>query len=302
MTQCDSMDTITFQLLSPFQAPKWQALTFPRYRPLLASAGIEMVAVGASCGGGPIGLALARLGGAGLLSLFVSRDFRRRGTGNSLLERLEVSLAERGCRAVSTVWMSGSAGARSFALLLHRRQWSAPERRMVVYRSTFDRLADAQWIHAFSRLPDGFAITPWARLKPQQLTALRQSIRFERWIPSDLNPFDFAGAGIDGAPAEPALSLACTYWDDVVGWSFAHRTGDLTARISCTFVRPDLQAHLLMLALWRETLMCQRNTAYQTVSWAVAATRPGMVEFNDRYMMPHVTERQETWGSEKPLS
>ncbi len=158
------------------------------------------------------------------------------------------------------------------------------------------------WIHAFSNLPVGHAVIPWSDLEPEQIITLQQAIRFEGWVPPELMPFDFAGKGIDGALPEQKLNLACTVWGEVVGWNFAHCINAQAARVSCTFVRPDLQQQLFMLNLWREVFVRLVDTEYRNISWAVCVKRNAMVNFNDKYMAPFLSQRSETWGSSKVLN
>ncbi|MEY3787605.1 MAG: hypothetical protein RLZ75_1812, partial [Pseudomonadota bacterium] len=227
---------------------------------------------------------------------------RRQGIGRGLLGALEDEMLLRGCAEIDAVWMNGALGTEGFAALLQGHQWMLPQPRMIVYRAERERLGNASWIHAFAHLPIGHAIVPWLELGPEQLMNLKQAIRFEAWVPPELMPFDFSDQGIDGAPSEKRLNLAYTVWGEVVGWNFAHHLNTNTARISCTFVRPDSQQQLFMLNLWREVLVRLVDTEYQVISWAVFVERSAMINFNDMYMSPYLQQRSETWGSSKALS
>jgi GNAT superfamily N-acetyltransferase len=294
--------TTQFILLSKTDAPALAELTFPHYRSLLVSSDTDVVALAAVKEGEAIALVLACPREAKLLSLYVTALHRHQGVGRGLLAALETELARRGCRDVCTVWMSSAPGAEAFAALLRGQGWSRQQARMVIYRAEFARLGEASWLHAFASLPAGHAIVPWSDLEPEQLIKLRQAIRFEGWVPSDLVPFDFADKGIDGALPEQKLNLACIVWGDVVGWNFAHRIDAQTIRVSCTFVRPDLQQQLVMLALWREAFVRMADTEYRTMSWAVSVGREAMLNFNDKYMTPYLSRRSESWESRKVLT
>ncbi len=298
--------TIQFILLTSVEAPALAEMTFPRYRPLLASSDGSVVALTSVKEGKAIALALAAVPAlpsrVELLSIYVNASHRRQVVGRELLAALEVELARRRCREVGTVWMSSMPGAEAFAALLQRQGWFPPQSRMVVYRAELTRLGTASWMNAFASLPEGHVIIPWSDLTPQQIMTLQQAIRFEGWVPPELAPFDFAGKGIDGAVPEQKLNLACVVWGDVVGWNFAHRIDAQTVRISCTYVRPDLQQQLFMLALWREVFVRLVDTEYRNISWAVSVDRSSMVNFNDKYMAPYLSQRSETWGSRKVLS
>lgn len=279
------------------------AMTFPHYRPLLADAdAADLLALAVMRDGQPCALLLARRGEATLLSLFVAASQRRQGLARRLLAALEQQLARGGGHAVATAWMDNMPAAAAFAALLRDAAWAEPQPRMVLYRAELSRLAQADWLLGLAGPPAGHAIVPWSGLAAGQLATLRQAVRFEAWVPPDLVPFDFAGAGLDGATAEPRLALAYTVWGEVVGWNLAHRLDADTVRASCTFVRPELQQQLLMLSLWRAAFGAAAAAGYRTVSWAVARQRTAMLAFNDRFMTPYLAQRSESWASGKRLA
>jgi GNAT superfamily N-acetyltransferase len=286
-------------LLEPGCGQAAGALTFPRYRHLLALQQANIIMLQAGPAHRPTGFLLARQGE--LLSLFVTASMRGQGVGGYLLQAYEGELRRRDVVRMHTVWTDGTPGARSFAASLGRAGWSAPQARMVIYGASFQRLGLALWMNAFNHLGPEFWLGSWEELAASQLTALRQVVRFEGWVPPELDPFKFTGVGMDGAASEPRFNLACTFHDEVVGWNLAHRLDATTLRVSCTLVRPDLQHHLLMLALWREVFRRNQDAAYSRVSWGVAVAREPMVAFNDRHFAAYVDRRATSWGSVKDL-
>jgi GNAT superfamily N-acetyltransferase len=293
--------TVAFLVPRADQASLLSAMTFPNYRPLLAPLERDTAAVAAYRDGVPIALALAQRGQGQLLSIFVAAEHRRQGVGGGLLRTLQRALADSGCSACYAIWMDSMVGADGFRALLLGQAWSAPAARMIIYRAELARLAEAKWILNMADAPEGHAIVAWSSLAPEQIKRLRQAIRFEGWVPADLDPFQFAGLGIDGALSEPQLNFAYTVWGDVVGWNFGHRINAGTVRASCTFVRPNLQNELTMLALWRHAFFSATRAGYRRVSWAVSVTRPAMMKFNDRYMSPYLSQRVTSWVGHKVL-
>lgn len=293
-----------FVLLSATSAPAQKMMTFPRYRSLLYLSDPKIVVLAAKREGQIIALALAVLdsGKAEILSLYVTPFYRRHGVGRGLLWALEAEMTLRGCSEIGAVWMNGAPGTEGFAALLRGQCWTPPQSHMIVYRAELKRLGNAGWINAFANLPTGHAIVPWFKLNQDQIINLKQAIRFETWIPPELIPFDFSGQGKDGASSEQQLNFAYTVWDEVVGWNFAHRINVNAVRISCNFVRSDLQQQLLMLNLWREVFVRLIDTQYSDISWSVSVKRSAMISFNDTYMSPYLHQRSETWGSSKALS
>ncbi len=286
-------------LLEPGCGQAAAGLTFPRYRHLLAQPQGDIVMLQTGPAQRPTGFLLGRQGE--LLSLFVTASMRGQGVGRHLLQAYESELRQRSVERAHTVWTDGTAGASAFAALLGQAGWRPPHARMVIYGASFERLGQALWMNAFNQLSAEFWLGSWDELAPIQLVALRQAVRFEDWVPPELDPFKFTGVGIDGSAPEPGFNLACTFHGEVVGWNLAHRVDANTLRISCTLVHPDLQHHLVMLALWREVFRRNQDASYRRVSWGVAVERQPMVAFNDRHFSSYVDRRATSWGSSKDL-
>ena len=98
---------------SKTEAYPFRHMTFPKFRPFLAMAGVNpaVFAVGAIDNergeGAPLGLVLGYLNPNGrhaeLMSLFVAKDVRRQGIGLALAESLESMIAMRGYAELATV-------------------------------------------------------------------------------------------------------------------------------------------------------------------------------------------------------
>lgn len=277
-------------------------MTFARYRHLLTDKNPDVVAIVEMEKGEVVGLALAVSQEPELISLYVTPMHRRKGVGQRLLMALETEIARRGCSYINAVWVKGLPWAESYATLLQGQGWSKQQPHMIFYRAKTDRLIAASWFQSFDILPNGHAIFPWSNLQPEQLVKLRQKIRFEDWVPAELEPFNFLSDRVDGSVPEQKLNLAYVVWGEIVGWNFSHRVDAQNVRVSCTFVHPLLQQELLLLALWREFFRILAVTDYHYIYWHVSVQRKSMVVFNDKLMLPYLASRAEILRSRKVLN
>lgn len=303
------------RLATPEQAAAFRLMTFPRFEPLLRQTGanpgvfaIGAIATGGAGDGAELGLALgwhsaSSHGAAELLSLFVRASRRGAGLGRALLGELERQLAAAGALSVRTVYMTRVRSVAAYEAVLRARGWGDPVRRMLVFRTRRERLREAEWFDLFQQLPAGTEIKPWSETSDIERAALRRHLDEDPTrAPEDVNPFRFEGRGIDGSPPEPALSLACLVDGEIVGWNMAHRIAPGSVRFSCSYVWPDKQARLPLLALWDFAFHRLEPAGYAHVSWAVSPHHEAMVRFNEQMLLPYVDEFDETRGAMKMLT
>jgi Acetyltransferase (GNAT) family. len=303
------------RLGSPEHAFPFRSMTFPRFVPVLRQAGANpgVVAIGATIAGGPadgseVGLALGWLGptsngAAELLSLNVRADRRGTGIGRALLAELERVFIALGAASLASVYMTRLPSVSAFEAVLRARGWSDPVRRMLVFRTRRERLREADWFDLFQTLPPGTQIKPWHEITDVERAVLQRNLAENPGrAPDDVNPFRFEGRGIDDSAPEPALSLACLVDGEIVGWNMAHRIGPASVRFSCSYVWPDKQARLPLLALWDWAFHRLEPAGYTHVSWAVSPHHEAMVRFNEQMLLPYVDEFDETRGSIKTFA
>lgn len=303
--------TISLKVLSTEEASQYQSMTFPKYRSLLCQASETgpVLAVLVEVNGESAGLALGRrnrdsdsnlLKSGEVLSLFVKKTHRGQWLSRQLLQRLSDELHQRGCRNLSLVYMTGGPSQTAIEALLVHQGWSEPELRMLVFKTELERLRHAHWLNAV-RLPKKFDLVHWRELSSGEREKLKRDQQQNEWIPKDLDPFLFEGVGVDGSPPEPACSLALKEGSRVCGWVLSHRLDGKTVRFSCGFVRPDLQAVLLLMPIYLEAGSRARDIGYEYASWTVPHWHKEMARFARNRMPEYCVEFSETRSSHKCL-
>jgi GNAT superfamily N-acetyltransferase len=286
------------RLDNTFAAIAYQSFTFPFYRSrlqgLIASS---TVAIAAADANQPIGLALAEIhsdGRAEVLSIFVKPSHRQQGVGSALLARLTGELASRGCTA-HLVYTTGQPTTPALERLLQKQDWTLPQPRMWVCRSTTAMIANAPWMQR-QALPSAYQIFPWCDITAAEALAIQQTQGSDSWIPRDLYPFQ------PEPNLEPLNSLGLRYQGQVVGWMITHRLAPDTIRYSFGFIRQDLQKMGRLISLIANAIQLQINAEnIPNGIWAVSCQRPLMIQFVRKHMAPYLASIQETRGCYKSL-
>ncbi len=291
---------LQLELLNPLTALPYQAFTFPTFRARLQRLGPLSIAIGAVKAGCPVGLVLAELSPdlrvAEVLSIFVTPAARRSGVGTALLTQLEQTLAERGCTEVQMVFMTGKPAIAALEQLLEKRHWTAPEPRMIVCKSTIDRITQAPWM-AQNRLPASFTLFPWHELTAAERDTLHQEQQTATWFPADLAPLAQEQENL-----EPLNSLGVRYQGSVVGWVMTHRLNADTIRYTCSFIRADLQRRGRIIPLYVEAIRRQAIAGIPNGIWTVPLRHTAMFNFVQNRMASYMTSIEMTKGTTKQLT
>ena len=203
-------------------AAAFATLGFPRLAPVLDHLEQPWVAVGATVGGLPAGLALGQIqeDGARLLSLTVARSLRNRGIGRTLAEGWGRAAAAAGATGLVTAFSDKLPERAALAATLSAAGWTAPRLTHVRAIGEAAPMVEAvgRWPSLTGRLrdPDGFSFDPWRTpdaddraaiadlaAEPEHLPLMHPDVRAER--------------------IEPACSIAVRRRGMLVGWVLAER-------------------------------------------------------------------------------
>ena len=289
----------TLSLLTPETGPQFASLTFGSFRQLLhAPSNGAVLALGASKGNEPVGLALAHLdastASAELLSLFVAKDSRREGIGRALLARLDAELKAAGIRSVQAVYTNGKPSTPALEALLADAGWSEPIVRQHFFRADLAQLQSAPWIQEM-RTPKGYEIFPWTELKAHEEAELLRSQAEDPWFPELLSPFQ------DAELFEAAGSVGLRHQGRVVGWMIAHRIAPSLLRYSHLYVAKEHQSFGRGVALVAHAVRGVRPAGTWEAICSVPQEFPTWLKFVKRRIAPYTKSRYASLGTEKHL-
>lgn len=304
---------MNFEVLSASEAQRFQAMTFPAYRHLLAlepcfrhpeenePRQIQPLAVGAWESGEPAGLLMAELpieagNDPELLSLFVPSERRGRGIATALVERLEQELEKRQFEKLVAVYMTGKPSIEVVERILEKRGWQPPVTRMVSVKFDLEKLAEAAWLRRYKLGPE-FEIFPWVELGNQERDELKESHQKLGWIASDLLPWDYERTGV-----EPLTSVGVRYKGKVVGWVLNHQLSEDTIRYTCSFIQKTLGRMGKIVPLYGESFRRSRQAGFTQGMFVTPLYHKGMAAFAKRWFGPWSSFLGETRGAEKVLA
>lgn len=304
---------MNLEILSASEAQRFQAMTFPAYRHLLAlqpcfrhpeenePRQIQPLAVGAWESGEPAGLLVAELpmedgNDPELLSLFVPSERRGRGIATALVERLEQELEKRQFEKLVAVYMTGKPSIEAVERILEKRGWQPPETRMVSVKFDLEKLAEAAWLRRYKLGPE-FEIFPWVELGNQERDELKESHQKLSWIASDLLPWDYERTGV-----EPLTSVGVRYKGKVVGWVLNHQLSEDTIRYTCSFIQKSLGRMGKIVPLYGESFRRSRQAGFTQGMFVTPLYHKGMAAFAKRWFGPWSSFLGETRGAEKVLA
>ena len=292
----------TFNCLDNFFAAiAYQPFTFPLYRSRLQAIKFtpSTVAIAAAdAANQPIGLALAEIRPDGqsveVLSIFVKPIYRQQGVGTALFNRLAAELRRRGCTTAHLVYTSGQPTTLALERMLQKGNWTSPQPRMLVCKTSLDRIVQAPWMQR-SALPSSYQICRWTEVTPAERFDIQQRQKLLSWIPPDLVPFHYE------QNLEPLNSLGLRYQGQVVGWMITHRLAPDTIRYTCSFVREDLQKMGRISPLYVNAIQAQNQMNIAKGIWTVPFCHASMVQFVKKRMASYMNELEETRSSYQRL-
>jgi len=273
--------------LRPEEAAPFARFTFPLYRPVLTSREAGITRIAAMDDDEPAGLVLANR--ENMLSLAVGKAFRNRGLATSLLSSLEKALATAGMSYAWLTYMGDAASTPALERVLQKCGWDLPRPRMVVCRSTIQRLVEGAWVRRHAR----FAGTPWGEVPAEAMNLLRAQSDY----PPELSPF------LEEEKIEKVNSVALLTGGVITGWMITHRINPSTIRYTKLYMR-DAQRRLGF-ALAAEALVrhADSHLAFEAPNCSMdyqADNRP-MSNFVQRHLGATLTSATVTKGSVKRL-
>lgn len=274
-------------LLRPEDAEGYAHLILAPFPSRVALEGRDrLVALGASSGGQPVGAAIATISSdrrrAFLVSLVVARTHRGQGLGASLVEDLERRLRDLGIAGLEVRYAAGKPSSAAFLRLLARREFRDLGPQTDLYRSSAVGIASLPWL-ASASLPASFEVFPLDGIAEPE----REALAAARWYSPAWGPFP---AALSGETEDPdPLSLGLRSGGEVVGWVLAKRPQPGLVIWNTFFVRRDLEASGVGLALLAEALRrAARDSSVTRHEIATDVRNAPMQTFLVRHVAPHV--------------
>lgn len=212
----------------------------------------RVVAVGAFVDGIPAGLLLCVIDSkhnAEIRSVFVVKQYRRRGVASALIQTAEKIVEESGIEAI-ILGVNVPSESTPIRNVIAKRGWNAKPRRLRCLLSICGpemRLAEAPWRKKQLRNSD-IEVFPWDEVTTDELRTLADAgARDDCWFPIKLSPL------VDNTYLYRPFSIGLRYKGELIGWSIAHRFADGPVNFSIMFARAIPEYPLAGLHLLQKT-------------------------------------------------
>ena len=195
----------------------------------------KFVGIGAKSEDKVVGLVLGWIESsrATLSSVFVSKDYRRRGIASKLVAIAEKSARARGA-AKAMASISANSNSEPIRGVLKKNDWMDPvrQRSLIATCCPEMRLKDAPWLKKNfndSRLE----VFPWSELTDDESEKLESTqASSDCWFPEMLSPL------IDNTHLHQPTSLGIRFEGEVIGWLITHRVNDGPISFVTMFAKP----------------------------------------------------------------
>ena len=232
----------------------------------------------------PVGLILASYEHTGtqarVHSFAVHPEHQKKGVGAALLQNLTEHLAQEGCQQIEGYFRSHWASAPVLGRLLDRLGWDKPTLDLVIVRGE-----PRHTLHLFqegeTRLPEGYALSPFHSLTLEERAAIRQKKQQENWYADDLDPFIYEES------INPRSSLLVRFQGEVVGWVISHLITPETNEFTSFFIDPGHRPFRLAYFLMREAITRQHEDEIPYFLITSKADGNPMVRFLLRHIPSH---------------
>ena len=268
--------------LTPANLAPYTALTFPSLGPgssALSRIKGELLGLSAMAAGKMVGFAIAERqadGAAQLLSLKVDVNWRRRGIGTGLLQRLMVFLAKEGIAPLTLRYKASPELSTCFEPILARLGWSQPRTDFVLLEGRSHQLVAIDWADRFPIVPP-YRLLPWHQLSESQISQAGAL-----GAPAEPQP------PVDPRGLEPTISLTLLHHDAPVGWVLAHRTESNSVRYSSLFVAPGHRTRARAMTLLAESFRRLHNSDIPIARAAIDHRNTAMLQILKRHLGAHL--------------
>jgi len=221
-----------------------------------------------------------------VVSVYVSKSFRRRGIGSALFKAVEDSLKKRGAGEIKIIY-TFSNDREGLPATLKKLGWSDPAPFHHVFKMD-KKMMDSPFMK-YRKLKQDYSYVTWKNFSPGE----REILKGQNWYLKKLSPF-----AIDEDRIEPERSLILKYRSEVVGWLIMTVDDDETLFYNISYVREDLQRLGRMISIFAEAGSIQvAENKYPYASGRINAKNTGMVRFVDKYIKPYAVMFQTEYES-----
>lgn len=281
---------INIEQLSVFTINAYKKFFYDSTFRLLASLDTSYIPLGASIDGVPAGAIVGWLDPktrlAFVISVYVSKKFRRRGVGTALLAAMADIYKKASAEEIKMTFMSPEF-PEGIPPILKKLGWSEP----VPFIHTFkmDKKILESPIIKYRKLRPEYNYLTWKNFSADERAALKN----QSWYPETLSPFK-----LDENEIDADSSLILKYKGEVAGWLIVTPEDGETLFYHLAYIREDLQRLGRLMSIFLEAGCVQvAQNKYPYAAGRVNAQNTRMVNFTNKYLKPYTCKFETSYES-----
>ncbi len=233
---------------------------------------------------------------SGIHLLQVDPEYRNKGIGTALLQKMEEETRIRECGKMTIGFKKMEEEFESAKKLLAKCGWEPPEIHGYSYWTTIERFfRDLAWVKRKRRFPYHDYIFSWTELTEEERKSLKEEEGPDSWKVEGTSPFFFEGK------FEENTSLGLRVKGKVDGWIINHQIAPDTILYGSYFVRRKHRGLGHSIGLLLESMKRQRETGILKTTWYVRAQDKEINKFYRKLLGPCIMSEEECWQSSKKL-
>lgn len=281
---------INIEQLSVFTINPYKNFLYESTFRLLASLDTNYIPLGASIDGEPAGAIAGWLDQknkiALVVSLYVSKKFRRRGVGTALLTAMADIYKKTAADEIKMTFVSPEI-PEDLQAILKKLGWSEPA--PFIHTFKMDKKIMESPLMKYRKLGPEYNYVIWKNFGADERAALKN----QNWYPDNFSPFM-----LEENEIAADYSLIIKYKGEVAGWLIVTPEDEETLFYHLGYVREDLQRVGRLMSLFLEAGCIQiTQNKYPYAAGRVNARNTRMVNFTNKYIRPYTYKFETSYES-----
>ncbi|MEZ7893055.1 MAG: GNAT family N-acetyltransferase [Candidatus Wallbacteria bacterium] len=237
------------KLLRSSETQHFNNMTYGQYKPFLAWMDVindRLFPIGLYRAGRPAGLLLGlnqlnTPGKADIMSIFIEKEFRRRGLALKMIDFFEQQCRESKIKTISTFYFDNRPFVTIINNLLDKCGFLPAEPEL--YYCKCDKSIADMPITEYTKLPDGFETFSWTDIPSAEKKQLMGELEGQGFFDQRISPF------INEKVIVPEISLGLKAGKNIIGWAICSYYDENTICYNSIFIMPQYQGAALGIAL-----------------------------------------------------
>jgi GNAT superfamily N-acetyltransferase len=208
-----------------------------------------------------------------ILSLYVKKEYRRKGLGSKLVYYINRALGKAGFNEARIYFRSNWDSRGFIDKLVEKDNWTTPVTLMHIFKSNLEYKDKVIWTQDM-HLHEDLKIELWSELNNEYKAALKHRIENDHSVPEYLSPF------INTDKIENLNSVGLLKKDEIIGWNIIYRINKDTLEYNNLYIIQEYRTNIkLPIALISRSVHLQIKNNITNFVWLINSNDLKMLNF-----------------------